>query len=305
VVEAFVEQNKTETEILTELEKWCKAIPIPSWASECVSIVATSGPDIIKLVIAKENATVVCQQVGLCSQLVRVPHHKYSLRPVHSTFKTPSSPHTSSKKPSLTKKPEAPESVECSVCTYLVGYAEQYVKENRTETQILSALDDVCKALGIQSWVKECQTMVNAEGPMIIDLLEKAENPDTICSQIGFCSSASRVKVNAVVVAAQKPAQKPVVAAQKPQVPPSFPATPSTTECTLCETLVGQAEQLLLQTKTENEIIHDLLKVCTAIPVKSVSQTCSSIVSADGAAIIQYLVQQYPPAALCTTLKLC
>jgi Saposin-like type B, region 1/Saposin-like type B, region 2 len=43
--------------------------------------------------------------------------------------------------------------IECGVCTYLVGLVEDYVANNKTETEILDSLEKDCDLLHDKSWI--------------------------------------------------------------------------------------------------------------------------------------------------------
>jgi len=64
-VETEIENNQTETEILTDLVNFCKQLPYGQ--EDCEVVVSEYGKVIIAMVIDEANATVVCSAIGLCS----------------------------------------------------------------------------------------------------------------------------------------------------------------------------------------------------------------------------------------------
>jgi len=66
-VEKYVQQNHTESEIMTFLVNDCTYLIKKSIIAECQSIVSTYGPDVINMVINDEDPQTVCDQVHLCN----------------------------------------------------------------------------------------------------------------------------------------------------------------------------------------------------------------------------------------------
>ncbi len=78
-VETFVGNNKTESEILTELDKACVILVNPNWIADCKALVNSEGPTLIQYVINDEPPAAACHAVGLCNaSLVNLPPQRVS-----------------------------------------------------------------------------------------------------------------------------------------------------------------------------------------------------------------------------------
>jgi saposin len=172
-IEDYVENNATESEILAFLEKDCAILGIKSWVAVCKSTVATFGPEIIKLVIDKQPADVVCSEVGLCSNSSSTVHpHPMVPVPVKPAEKNDSS-------------------LTCTLCELLVSYTEKFLAENKTESEIIKELTGVCAILPIKSWATACDDMVKEYGSIIISYLINEQPPEVVCTEIKLCTSVS------------------------------------------------------------------------------------------------------------------
>jgi len=268
-VEKIIAANATESEVLQKLGDACIVLADPKWVAECKTLVNEYGPDLIQHIINKEPPNVACAAVGLCSN---------------------SSITTFASKTTITEIQSKSGSIGCAVCTYLVGIAENYVANNSSESDILGFFEHDCELLGIKTWVETCQGTVATFGPEIIQLVMNKQPADVVCKEIKLCNSSS---VAATPVAAVITPAAPVAGGN------------DTIPCELCEMLVDYTEKAIAANKTEGEIIDDLNKVCTDIPVKSWATDCTNMVVEYGDAIIAYLVNEEPPEVVCTELHLC
>jgi saposin len=76
------------------------------------------------------------------------------------------------------------------------------------------------------------------------------------------------------------------------------------TKCVLCEYVISTLASKIKDNSTEEEIKSEVEQVCTYFP-KTVRGNCRAFVEMYGDMIIQYLVEEMDPDAICTELKLC
>merc|ERR1711943_41539 len=79
-------------------------------------------------------------------------------------------------------------SLECEMCEYVVSFAENFVEENSTETEVENILSGICNILPFGG--SECSALV-AEYPELVQALLSYETPTVVCGEIGICSSSS------------------------------------------------------------------------------------------------------------------
>jgi hypothetical protein len=78
----------------------------------------------------------------------------------------------------------------CDVCDLSVIAIEDYLDSNHTLTELEQSLDLLCSKTPLST---TCTNLVNSYLPQIIAYLKQKENPQTICNQLGFCSTVPSI----------------------------------------------------------------------------------------------------------------
>jgi len=175
--EEEVGSNATLAEIETFLNTTvCKILP-SFLRPECAALVDEYAPVIAQKIFQGFPASVICQDIGLCS---------------------------SKKVQPLVRKPQ---SVECTICTLIVGYAEDQLESNATLAEIETFLNStVCGIL--PSFLRdECASLMNEYAPQIAQKIFQGFPASVVCQDVGLCSSGQKSGFKAILkpVVAQKP----------------------------------------------------------------------------------------------------
>jgi len=170
-------------------------------------------------------------------------------------------------------------SAECILCEYVMKEVLSLIENNRTETEIMAALDKVC-SLFPSSSKQSCLDFVNTYGRAILSLLETQVSADEICTVLGLCKTQTVQNV-------------------KLEIKVDDPQT-----CLICETVIQYVETLVTENATVQEIDDALKKVCNFLPDTMKTQ-CDNLVNEYSQLIIQYIVTQYDPKKICTLIKVC
>jgi saposin len=229
-VEKYLAENKTETQIVKELEVFCSLLP-SRFTVKCDNIVDNYVPMIIELLEKYETPEKICSQIGLCDS--------------HNDIK-------------------------CSACKFLVSTIEGWVSDNKTETQIEKLLEKVCSALP-SSYQNVCDTLIEEYLPIVIEYLKSLVPPEQICTLIGLCTDMT----NAPVL-----------------------------ECTACKFLVGAIEGWVADNATETVIEKELEKICNLLP-SSYQKICDTIIDEYLPVIINYVEKHETPDKICQLIKMC
>ena len=80
--------------------------------------------------------------------------------------------------------------IRCDVCDLSVIAIEDYLDSNHTLTELEQSLDSLCSKTPLST---TCTNLVNSYLPQIIAYLKQKENPQTICNQLGFCSTVPSI----------------------------------------------------------------------------------------------------------------
>jgi len=142
------------------ITKYCPLLGLP--VAECNQI-AAAVPSVIQQIENGATPQTICTSLGMCTSRLNV------VKPV-------------------VKKPKG-QGADCSICIFVVGQIEDYIASNATESEIMDALNQACALLG--SFQAQCKSVV-ANLPEYIAQLEKAEDPTTICTQVGICTATHK-----------------------------------------------------------------------------------------------------------------
>jgi len=152
-VEQWLENTNDQQDVINALETVCTYMP--GWETTCDAIIAAGVPQVIEWIATNENSTVVCGQLGLCSS-VQIP---------------------------VVPKPED----NCDDCETLIGFIENWVEQNATESQIVTYLEGICAL--VPNYQVVCDTIVETEVPQIIKYIQQNQPPSVVCQELGLCSS--------------------------------------------------------------------------------------------------------------------
>lgn len=169
-------------------------------------------------------------------------------------------------------------SAECVLCEFVMKEVKTLIENNRTEAEILQALDKVCSIL--PSTIKSsCLDFVNTYGRAILTILETQVTPEEVCTILGLCKAKSEpTKVE-------------------------FKGNDAET-CLICETLIQYVEALVKENATVEEIDNVLKKACNFVP-QDMKDGCDALINKYSNLILQYIIAKYDPKEVCTLIKLC
>ncbi|XP_065054357.1 prosaposin-like [Rhopilema esculentum] len=245
-VDILLKNNKTEHEIEFEMTKMCYYLG--SYKDECNEIIKTYLPTIIEY-IADMTPEEVCKKLGLCT--------------------------AKSLLVSLERKVESKKvGTYCDTCKVVVGYVDSLMKDKKTEAEIVSLVEQLCSYLG--TYKEECDSLVAAYLPEIMQLLSQELSPDFVCKSLGMCGNATKIQKKEKVNGGQY--------------------------CQICEVVVSYVENLL-NNNTEAEIVQLVDQLCSYLG--SYKDECNALVKAYVPQIIELLKKELTPALVCKELGLC
>jgi len=78
----------------------------------------------------------------------------------------------------------------CQVCQLVVATAENFLEENSTEQEVEDVLETVCNNSIVKrmGYSEQCDALVEAYLPELIQLLVQKETPQVACAQLKLCS---------------------------------------------------------------------------------------------------------------------
>jgi len=274
MIESYITENTTETEILQALENLCNLVP-GSFGTQCAQAVAQNGPAIIQDMINEEPPKVCCTQLGLCTTQ-RAKHvdgqvDLTSLREVRRKMKA--------------QKAALPFD-NCDLCKTVISYVSAWVASNHTEAQIESAINKYCPLLGLPP--SECTAIAN-KVPEVVAEIENGATPSACCQTLGLCPQRANV--------ASTMAKKKVAAKLRTKR-----AAEQNADCSICVFAVGQIEDYIASNATETQIENELNVACGFLG--SFQAQCQAVV-ANLPAYIAQLEKAEDPTTICTQVGIC
>jgi len=196
--------------------------------------------------------------------------------------------------------------IECTVCQFVVTYAEKFVQRNESEQFIINELDKLCAKLPI--FGPQCDQIVQNYAPRIIAWLVKKEPADQFCVSVRLCTHSSQNNDNHVVtqqtngksrqghVHSHHSMVKIQEKREKEDVHQTIP-------CSLCRLITAYVEKYIEQNATEQVIIQRLEAFCADIG--PLQPECRTFVSAYAPRLIHWILSKENPNVFCAQVRIC
>jgi len=163
LVENWVASNATEAEIQSYLDTICSLVP--GYSAVCDGIVAQGLGQIIQWIQENETPTEVCQQLGMCSSIKKLPA---TSQINHITIPT--------------------DDLDCTTCEYVMTVVETWLENANNQQDVITTLEVVCTYM--PDWTSTCDAIIAYGVPTVVNWVEEYENATIVCTQIGECSSS-------------------------------------------------------------------------------------------------------------------
>jgi saposin len=161
--------------------------------------------------------------------------------------------------------------ITCPLCKFVVSEVYRVIQSDFTEQAIRAALDKVCEILPIG--VRDlCKTFVDSSVHELVEFILKKMPPEKVCLALHYCDG-------------------------KTEVAGAVP-------CSLCMFIVGEAEKMLKDSRTEEAVIKALEIVCGKLP-PGMSDACRVLVRSYLPSLIELLIAKQPPEVVCKEIGLC
>jgi len=167
LIDDYLEDGKTEQEIIDLVTKYCDMIPAP-YGTICDALVAQYIPTIIQFLTEELDPEVICSTIGLCTE-------------------------TKAKKPrSQAISKTADNGFTCTLCENVIRMIDDFLKDGKTEQEIIDLLTKYCEMIPAP-YGTICDSLVAQYIPAIIQYLTEKLTPDMICTKIGLCTETQKV----------------------------------------------------------------------------------------------------------------
>nr|XP_021384773.1 prosaposin isoform X1 [Lonchura striata domestica] len=159
-VTGLLESNKTEEEIVHEMEVVCRLFP-GSVKDQCKDFIEVYGQAVIDMLLEATNPEAVCAMLKCCAAS-KLPQQPVVVKPAGGF---------------------------CDICKMVVAYADKELEKNATTAEIEALLEKVCHFLP-ESVSEQCVQFVEQYEPVVVQLLAEVMDPTFVCTKLGVCESA-------------------------------------------------------------------------------------------------------------------
>ncbi|NXY90340.1 SAP protein, partial [Alcedo cyanopectus] len=161
-VTGLLESNKTEEEIIHEMETICLLFPT-SVKEQCEDFIEVYGQALINMLLDATNPETVCALLKCCAAN-KAPQQPAVVKPADGF---------------------------CDICKMVVAYADKELEKNATTAEIEALLEKVCHFLP-QSVSDQCVQFVEQYEPVVVQLLAEVMDPTFVCTKLGVCAAAKQ-----------------------------------------------------------------------------------------------------------------
>ena len=156
------------------------------------------------------------------------------------------------------------------------------ITSNFTTREVVDALELVCNIIPSSSR-KQCESLVDQYGPIIVELVAELDDPNVVCHWLGVCQSSSSQSI-----------QYSTAVHQVKTVP-----------CNVCHYVVNYFDVVIQSDATENDFEHLLNEFCDIQPDLKSKMECKIVVKLYSKDIIKFVVEHADPNTVCHKLGIC
>ncbi|KAL4641287.1 prosaposin isoform X2 [Arapaima gigas] len=202
--------------------------------------------------------------------------------------------------------------VPCDLCKEVLNVVSQLLKDNTTQSEILSYLEKACQLIPEQTLSSECKEMVDTYYPVLIGIINgELDDPSAACGALGLCRSQQKVLAESQLLSNEIPqvdapeGLSPFIL-NVPQLlyPQETPEqeTPKEVDGDVCKDCVQFITDVQEQAKANSSFIESLIaqveKQCELLG-PGISDMCKQYVGQYGPLIVQQLMSMQPKDICC------
>ncbi|XP_008694228.1 prosaposin isoform X1 [Ursus americanus] len=278
-IQNAVKTNSTFVEALVDHAKAQCDLLGPGLADMCKNYINQYSDVAVQMMMHMQDQQPkeICGLVGFCEQVKEMPLQTLIPAKVVSENVIPALDLVEPMKKDMV---QAKAGVYCEVCEYVVKEVVKLIDNNRTEEEILHALDKVCSKLPT-SLSEECQEVVDTYGASILSILLQEASPELVCGMLHLCPTRGL-----------------------PVLPVRVIQPKDGGFCEVCKKLVSYLDHNLEKNSTKQEILAALEKGCSFLPDPYQKQ-CDQFVTEYEPVLIEVLVEVMDPSFVCLKIGAC
>ncbi|CAH8850834.1 unnamed protein product [Trichobilharzia szidati] len=233
--------------------------------------------------VSQVDAKELCSLFGMCS------NEEINLLSDESTLSTTRTT------TSLSTKQHIPGV--CQLCEMIVHKVFQLIAANRTEREIMLALETVCDYLP-SNYKGQCVNFVDNYGVKVVEAIVEGTGPGLICTGIGLCSPFTSA------VNEQQQQQMKLPSEPETTEPVKIESTVGIDACLTCKFFVETIYGQLQNNKTEDELRQLIKGACSILP-SGFADRCSELIDRYFDDVLKLIENSYTPEQICHMISLC
>lgn len=282
-IKQMITSNKTESEVEQMIDQ-AICSQLGSFENECKNLVHDYLPELLEMIAAYYDPNLICQALGVCA--AKSSEVKYQL--LFTRLR---------KLPLYKAAAEQNSATTCLMCKTIMTELQTLDRDKAVQNEIKDLIKtQFCAHIG--SLKEMCEFSLEQYSAELFELLANILDPATRCRSLGFCDAIGSA------VVPDKIAPEIPLTPLKPAISGTSEKSDPSPECILCQYVVREIKQMIGTNTTEEQIIQALEKVCSYMPEKYTKQ-CKQFVDTYGHMIIELLIQEMDPEAVCVQIGLC
>lgn len=237
------------------------------YKTACTDYVNLEGEQILDLLRKAVDPALICEMMGFCLKVQASGERLYDLNVRNN--------------------------LNCTLCKMVFAEVKKKLSQHEEEQHIIDYVDkNLCERVGKSKAM--CKTLIDAYGPIFLEIIARDVNPQQLCEIIGMCSKSS-----------EDLSSIPFTDIQPIAPAPSVPLPRANETCVVCEFVVKLLSEYANKNSTEPEIEKLLNMICDKMMPASVQPQCTEFVNQYGPVVISLIVNGIKPDQICTFIGLC
>lgn len=190
----------------------------------------------------------------------------------------------------------------CTMCKELAAAVDKVVENKSVQDDFKGVLLKICSMIPSKPLSDKCVTYVEAFLPLVIQFMKnELNNPAQLCAALCVTVPTDDEDVEETNAVRELEPSHNIYLRQQTGIKREVEYLPP---CELCLLVLKELERILPTERTKDLILKELNRICSVVPEKY-SEKCKELVKDEGAMIIDMILNQLGPNAICFGLKLC
>jgi saposin len=164
----YLLENKMEDEKILSFIETQLCARLGEYNQTCVAYVREEGEIVFDMLAKSVDPALICRGMGLCLK-VQVSDEFVNEKFFDLQVRNP---------------------LNCTLCKLVINQVKQMLTDNKKQAEILNYIDtNLCAKVGKTKEL--CKSLIDAYGPLFLEIIARDVNPAQLCSMLGMCESST------------------------------------------------------------------------------------------------------------------